>query len=75
MSNELERHDHIAAPERAMPTMRQWNKEAESQLVKQLLYSGIVKVLGFTRRLLAIQYPTALQERWLPVCVHTKDVP
>ena len=23
-------------------------KEAESQLVKQLLYSGIVKVLGFT---------------------------
>jgi len=39
------------------------------------MYSGIVKVLGFTWRLLAIHYPTALQERWRPVCVHTKDVP
>ena len=50
-------------------------KEAEPHLVKQLLYSGIVKDLGFTLRLLAIHHPTALQERWRPVCVHTKDVP
>ena len=29
-------------------TLSRGIKEAESQLVKQLLYSGIVKVLGFT---------------------------
>ncbi len=48
----------------------------ESQLVKQLLHSGIVKVLGFTCRLLAIiHYPTALQERWESGRRPSKEVP
>ncbi len=49
-------------------------KEAESQLVKQ---SGIATVLGFTCRLLAIHYPTALHERCShgPVGVHRKTCP
>jgi hypothetical protein len=38
------------------------------------MYNGIVKVFGFTRRLLAINYPATLQERRSPVDVHTKDV-
>jgi hypothetical protein len=48
-------------------------KEAEPHLVrvKQLPYSGIVKDLDFTSRLLAIHHPTALQERWSPVCAPT----
>ncbi len=50
-------------------------QEAESQLTKQLMCSGIVKVLDFTCRLLALHYPTALQERRSLVGVHTKGVP
>jgi hypothetical protein len=45
-------------------------KEAESQLVKLLLYSVtvIVKVLGFTSRLLAIHYPEGRQGKVPRTC-------
>jgi hypothetical protein len=43
--------------------VRKLTEEAKSQCSEQLMQSGIVEVLDFTRRLLAINYPTTLQER------------